>query len=201
MLIRYFGHSHFYIECDGYSIVLDPFSEIGLKEFKTESDYVFCSHGHYDHNNFSLAVGAKLVKNSNNFEIISSFHDEKGGALRGINNVLLFNLDGVKAAFLGDLGVYDDDALIKKLYGVDILFIPIGGKYTIDANGALNYVKKIKPKTVIPMHYFIKGSTVDIKPIESFTSLIEGFKTVKSPYRYDGESGVVVIHSEQGESV
>jgi hypothetical protein len=77
----------------------------------------------------------------------------------------LFNLDGVKAAFLGDLGVYEEKELISKLYGVDILFIPIGGKYTIDAEGALQYVKLIKPKTVIPMHYSIKGSTVDIKPL------------------------------------
>ena len=49
MLITYFGHSHFLVEGREYSITLDPFSGIGLKEFKTDSTYVFCSHGHYDH--------------------------------------------------------------------------------------------------------------------------------------------------------
>ena len=65
----------------------------------------------------------------------------------------------------------------------------------------LEYIKKIKPKTVVPMHYHIKNSTVDIKPVQSFTSLLGEYKTVKSPYRYGGETGVVVIASEQGESV
>lgn len=201
MEIRYFGHSHFYIKGDSYSIILDPFSNIGLKEFTLKSDYVFCSHSHFDHNNVGLAVGAKLVTNSNAFAVISTYHDEKMGTLRGKNDALLFNLDGYKLAFLGDLGDYDDEKLINKLLGIDILFIPVGGKYTIDAVGALEYIKKIKPKTAVPMHYHIKNSTVDIKPVQSFTSLLGEYKTVKSPYRYGGETGVVVIASEQGESV
>ena len=181
MKITYFGHSHFLIEGENYSITLDPFSGIGLKEFETQSDYVFCSHSHFDHSNFTLAKGAKRVKNGYPFTIIDTFHDEKGGTLRGTNSVLLFELDGYKVAFLGDLGECANEEIIKKLSGVDLLLIPVGGTYTIDYKGALDYVEKIKPKAVIPMHYHILNSTVDIDRIEPFLEQFKTFKTEKSP--------------------
>ena len=53
----------------------------------------------------------------------------------------------------------------------DILFIPIGGTYTCDYKEASTYVNKIKPKTVIPIHY---GSIVgDISLGEQFKDLID----------------------------
>jgi L-ascorbate metabolism protein UlaG (beta-lactamase superfamily) len=199
MKITYFGHSHFLIEGAEYSITLDPFSNVGLKEFETESDYVFCSHSHYDHSNFSLAKGAKCIKNGYPFTIIDTFHDEKGGTLRGKNSVLLLELDGFKVAFLGDLGEYDNSELSKKLSGVDLLFIPVGGTYTIDYKGAFNYVKNIKPKAVIPMHYHILNSTVDIDRVEPFLNEFESFKREKSPFEFNGQTGVIYLTSKQGE--
>ena len=196
MKISYFGHSNFLVEGYDYSILLDPFSQIGLEEVEVECDYVFCSHNHFDHSNKSLAIGASEVKNSYSFEVIKTFHDEKLGKLRGENNVLKFNLDGVNLAFLGDLGEYDNEELIEKLKGVDVLFIPVGGKYTIDENGAYDYVKKIQPKTIIPMHYKLKNSTVDIKPVDCFLNKFDSYKTVTSPFKYKGESGVVLIKGE-----
>lgn len=196
MKISYFGHSNFLVEGNDYSILLDPFSSVGLKEVKCVCDYVFCSHDHFDHNNKSLAVGAKEVKNGYPFEIIKTYHDEKKGLLRGENNVLLFNLDGFKLAFLGDLGEYDNNKLIDKLFGVDFLFIPVGGKYTIDEEGAFNYAKKINPKVVIPMHYKLKNSTVDIKGVDEFLNKFSSHIKVSSPFVYNSESGVVLIKGE-----
>jgi L-ascorbate metabolism protein UlaG (beta-lactamase superfamily) len=196
MKISYFGHSNFLVEGKDYSILLDPFSNVGLKEVKNKCDYVFCSHNHFDHNNKSLAIGAKEVKNGYPFEIIKTYHDEKEGLLRGENNVLLFDLDGFKLAFLGDLGEYDNEELIKKLFGVDFLFVPVGGKYTIDEVGAFNYVKKINPKVVIPMHYKLKNSTVDIKGVEYFLNKFKSYIEVSSPYVFSNESGVVLIKEE-----
>ncbi len=199
MKITYFGHSHFLIEGNDYSITLDPFSSIGLKEFKTESDFVFCSHGHYDHNNLSLVSNAKLVKNGYPFTIIDTYHDEKQGALRGKNSVLLFVLDKIKVAFLGDLGEYNNTSLIEKLKGVDLLLIPVGGTYTIDSRGAYDYVKSIQPRAVIPMHYHIDGSTVDIDKVNKFLSNFNEYETKNSPFEYKGHSGIILLNSEQGE--
>ena len=201
MIIKYFGHSYFLVEGESYSIALDPFSNVGLEEVGVKSDYVFCSHGHFDHCNKSLVIGAKEVLDcSDNFEIVSTYHDEKLGALRGKNNVLIFKMDGFRLAFLGDLGEYSNQELIDKIDGVDILFVPVGGKYTIDDLGAYEYAVKSNAKTVIPMHYKKGLSTIDIKGVEPFLNRFENYKAFKSPYKYGREQGVVLL-SFEGENL
>ena len=196
MKIRYFGHSYFLFEGNDYKIALDPFGDIGLKEVKTHSDYIFCSHEHYDHNNRSLVDYKKEVENDYPFTVIETFHDEKRGALRGKNKVLLFLLDGFKIAFLGDLGEGNNACLIEKLKGVDLILIPVGGTYTIDSNEAYNYVKKISPKAIIPMHYHLGSSTVDICSVESFLKKFDQVDKRESPFEYNGESGVIYLECE-----
>ncbi len=193
MVINYFGHSYFLIKGSEYSIALDPFSNVGLKEVEVKADYVFCSHGHFDHNNASLVSGAKKVESSKSFEIIPCYHDEKKGALRGSNDVLLFRLDGYNIAFLGDLGEYSNETLIKKLKDVDLLLIPVGGKYTIDENGAYEYAVKTKAKAIIPMHYKKGASTIDIKGVKPFLDKFENFTTENSPFEFNGQTGVIQL--------
>ena len=202
MKIQYFGHSYLLISGGDYSIALDPYGDIGLIPPIVSADYVFSSHSHYDHNNFSVVKGAKLIdKSQGAFKVIPSFHDNEKGSLRGLNNILLFTLDGYTLAFMGDYGEYDNKEIIKALYGVDILFIPVGGKYTIDSKTAKYYVDSILPKTVVPIHYNIKGSTVDIKGVEEFLKLVNNSKIVSSPFEYNNESRVVVVRSEVKEDL
>ena len=196
MVINYYGHSYFLIEGKEYSIALDPFKNVGLHEQQVTADYVFCSHEHYDHNNVSLVKNAKRVKNGGNFKIVKGCHDNAGGTLRGSNDILLFCLDGKKLCFFGDEGETYNEEIIKECKGVDVLFIPIGSVYTIDALTALNYINLIKPKTVIPMHYKIKGSKIDINGIESFTKLIDEYSVKNSPYVYDGRDEVVILNPQ-----
>ncbi len=200
MKIKYFGHSFMLVEGSDYSIALDPYGEIGLDVPVVNADYVFSSHSHYDHNNFTAVLGAKLVeKTDGRFTVIPSYHDNENGRLRGKNNILLFNLDGVNLAFMGDYGEDSNDDVVSKLYGVDILFIPVGGKYTIDGGVAKSYVDKIKPKAVVPIHYKIKGSTVDIKGVDNFLKYFGEFKTVNSPFEYNFDKGVIVVKPEKEE--
>jgi L-ascorbate metabolism protein UlaG (beta-lactamase superfamily) len=51
---------------------------------------------------------------------------------------------------------------------VDILLIPVGGTYTIDARQAKDYIEAIQPKIVIPMHYKPIDGALDIDTIDSF---------------------------------
>lgn len=202
MNINYFGHSYLLILGKDYSIALDPYGDIGLLPPKINSDYVFSSHGHYDHNNFSVVNSKKVIKNSNNlFKIIPSFHDNENGALRGTNNILSFNLDGYRLAFMGDFGEDDNKKVINQLKNVDVLFVPIGGKYTIDYKVAKKYCDKIKPKTIIPIHYKIEGSNIDIDNLDNFLKLFESYSMVNSPYNYDDRNGVVVISPEIKEAL
>lgn len=193
MEIIYYGHSCFLFKGQDYSICLDPYGDIGLKIPKIKADYVFCSHSHYDHNNYAIVEGAKEVKENEYFKIIKSYHDDSKGALRGENNILLFTLDGYKIAFMGDYGESDNASIITELKGAHILLIPIGGKYTIDSKTAKYYVDKISPKTIVPMHYKIKNSTVDISDEKYFLSLFSGYKKVDVPYNYNNDLGVLVL--------
>ena len=197
MLINYFGHSYFYIQGENYSITLDPYGNIGLKEKSVNADYVFCSHNHYDHNNVKLTSNAKIItENSDNFEIISTYHDEVQGAKRGKNNVLKFILDGKVFVFTGDIGVLDDN-VIEKCKGCDYLFLPVGGVYTIDYKLAKEYVLKINPQAVIPMHYKLEGCSVDVAKLDYFTNEFTCVNTVNSPYSVTGnEKNILVIKAE-----
>ncbi len=191
MKITYFGHSHFLFEGKKYSLMLDPFSNIGLIENARKCDYYFCSHNHFDHNNCSLAIGAKKVDGESFFKTVKSFHDEKGGLLRGENEILIFEMDGFKVAFLGDLGEKPKDDLINELLGVDLLLIPVGGTYTIDYKTAYDYAIKSKAKAIIPIHYYINGSTVDIETAKPFLNLFKSYEEIANPYEFNGENGVL----------
>lgn len=197
MLIRYYGHSYFLIIGNDYSIALDPFGDIGLPQKNVTADYLFISHGHYDHNNADIVNGADIITRSGGaFEIINSYHDEVKGKKRGINNVLKFILDGKTFVFMGDIGLVDD-TVVEKCKNCDYLLIPVGGTYTIDKNGAKTYIEKIKPSFVIPMHYHINGSTVDIDSVSNFCKLFDDVVYKNSPYNIGtAENKIIVINPE-----
>ena len=178
MKIRYFGHSCFKLtESTGFSVLTDPFKGIGYELPKgITADVVTVSHDHYDHNNASaVAENSKILRKDGFFDFddvkivgIKSYHDEKGGALRGENVIYKFRMDGLEICHLGDLGEECSAELIELLLPVNILLIPIGGKYTINAKQAKEYVDMLMPDIVIPMHYKTKNSNIDIDKPQSF---------------------------------
>jgi L-ascorbate metabolism protein UlaG (beta-lactamase superfamily) len=183
--IIWFGQSCFLIRSkDGY-IVTDPYSpEIGLKLPKNlKANIVTISHNHFDHNFVEAVSGMDdehppFVINGpgeyevNNVEIIglSTFHDHQKGNLRGKNTVYTFKLEDLEICHLGDLGHSLSDEEIEKLNQVDILLVPVGGTYTIDAKKALEVINQIDPKIVIPMHYQIKGlsNSISLEGVDKF---------------------------------
>ncbi len=178
MKIRYFGHACFKLtDSTGFSVFTDPFSGIGYElPSGLSSNVVTVSHGHFDHNNVGAIAGApKILQSHGTFELedvtitgIKSYHDEKEGALRGENVIFKFHMDGLEVCHLGDLGEKCSTELIEKLLPINILLIPVGGKYTIDSKEAKEYVDKIKPNIVIPMHYKTKNSIIDIENVQAF---------------------------------
>ena len=79
-----------------------------------------------------------------------------------------FTIDDITLLHAGDLGHMIDDKLIESLGEIDILFIPVGGTYTLDAVIALEVIKKIKPKIAVPMHYKIEGLSLPIATVDEF---------------------------------
>jgi L-ascorbate metabolism protein UlaG (beta-lactamase superfamily) len=181
MIITWQGHSCFKIQdkigTDGITLTTDPFNkEIGLKAPNFESDIVTVSHDHYDHNNVSSLRGNVFVIDSPGeydykevlVQGIDSYHDNKEGEERGKNTIYRIEMDDLSLCHLGDLGHSLSDKQLSKLSGIDILFIPVGGKYTLDAKKAVEVVSQIEPRIVIPMHYKIDGLTLDIDPVDAF---------------------------------
>ena len=169
MKITYLGHSSFLIEGDKGRIVTDPFRDIGYDVERVDCDYCLVSHEHFDHNNTSGVNAKKVVTASGEgFVVTDSFHDPCLGGARGKNRIFSFTVDGIRCCHLGDIGEYFSSDLAEELGEVDVLMIPVGGNYTIDATEAVRYTEGIRPKVVIPMHYKTARSSIDIASVDAF---------------------------------
>jgi len=177
--IRWHGHSCWEITND-ITLVTDPHDgrSIGIPAPNVHGDIILVSHGHSDHSSGIKIVekqDSKIIKderkrNISNIEIrgIESYHDECRGEKRGKNIIYRFTIDGIEFCHLGDLGHDLDEKSIENIGEVDVLFIPIGGTFTVDDKKAWDIIKKIKPRIIIPMHYKIGGLSLPISGIDSF---------------------------------
>ncbi len=164
MDITYLGHSSFKLRGKNATVVTDPYDStmVGLKFPKhVACDIVTVSHDHEDHNCTSVLEGSPFVVNGpGEYEIkgiaivgTPVFHDNQKGAKRGSNTMYRIEIDGIAVVHAGDLGHKLTVEQIDSLDGVDVLLIPVGGLYTIDAATAAQVVNEIEPSIVIPMHY------------------------------------------------
>lgn len=162
MIIKYFGHSAFFIKSKTARIITDPFdSSIGIPFPKTEADVITISHHHKDHNDVSNISGDPLIidypgeyeKKKARITGFKNYHDGNKGRDRGENILYKIEADDLSVLHCGDLGMIPDDEFIDQIGEVDILMVPVGGLYTIDAQEATQLIKKIEPQIVIPMHY------------------------------------------------
>ncbi len=191
--IKWFGHSSFGIsDSKGTKVVTDPYGEgLGYELPKLTTDILTLSHDHFDHNNFkALEKYSHLIEapekfSHNNVEVkgIASYHDEKKGELRGKNTIFVYTVNQVKICHLGDLGHALTKEQITAIGKVDVLMIPVGGLYTIDAETAAKVVGQINPKMVIPMHYktdVLPAEFGDITKVDAFITAMKGWKVEKA---------------------
>jgi L-ascorbate metabolism protein UlaG (beta-lactamase superfamily) len=215
MEIKYFGHSCFLLRDKNATLLIDPFSpEVGLKLPRIDTDIVTVTHDHYDHNNTGI-VQAKMreepfiIKGPGEYEVsgvsifgVATYHDNSLGKERGRNTIYIIIMDGIRLAHLGDLGHVLTDEQLEEVNGVDILFIPTGGIYTLDAKEAVEVIGQIEPRVVIPMHYQLPGLKIKLNPVEDFLKEM-GLKEIKpldklvvSRERLPEEREVVVLNAK-----
>lgn len=187
MKVKWLGHASFLVTSDsGVKVITDPYVAgmgINYDEIKETADVLTVSHEHPDHNNTAIPGDPKVVKGAGTTEVkgisfkgIESFHDASGGSERGPNTIFCFTVDGVRLCHLGDLGHPLSAEQAGAIGEVDVLMIPIGGVFTIDAAGASAVVAQLKPRVAIPMHYSTTKCLYPIAPVEAFT---EGKENVK----------------------
>lgn len=169
MKITYRGHATFVLESGHTAILIDPFDEqVGYPMDRVQAGFVLVSHEHGDHNNVALAEGRpriirglvegkwRTIKETVDGVAISSvatYHDDSKGTQRGRNTVFIVDAEGLRVVHLGDLGHPLDDEAAKTIGRPDVLMIPVGGHFTIDAAQAHAAVARLRPGIVIPMHY------------------------------------------------
>lgn len=195
MTIIWHGQSFFEIvtkdkEGKELKIVLDPFDEnIGLKVPKTEARILLITHKHSDHSNKKAISAPKsgyppflgdepsihLHSTLKGFVIEEPGEYEINGvyvqAIPALGEVIIYLIEteGIKICHLGDFGQKElTPEQLDQIGDIDILMVPIGGVYTIDAKGASKIISQIEPKLVIPMHYRPPELKLKLNPLEQF---------------------------------
>lgn len=187
--IKYYGHSSFLFSNSKVKLIMDPYKKgalngsIAYESIEDVADLVTVSHGHMDHaawkeipGNPTLveATGDKVIKGIK-FKGIYTYHDKAHGALRGSNMVFSVELSGAKIVHLGDLGHILTNDQVKEIGLVDILIVPVGGYFTIDAEDAWQVVEQLDPLVVIPVHYRTQYVDLPISDVTPFLKDVEKY--------------------------
>ena len=189
MDIYFYGQACFKLKGKNASVLIDPYKSefTGLKLPRDLSaDLALSTHNHDDHNNLEAATETVLkITGPGEYEVkgvsvtgVSTFHDEENGTQRGKNTVYNISIDGLNIVHLGDLGQKLSEEQLDEIGETDILLVPVGGVYTIDAKTASDVVSQLEPKIVIPMHYMLPGLKFELAPLEAFLKEL-GFESAE----------------------
>jgi len=179
--IRWHGHSCFEIG-DEAVLVTDPHDgrSIGIRPPQLQPpDLLTISHQHFDHNAVRGLEGPGTTifcdPQPTSGEVLDvrvrgvrTYHDDVDGAKRGENIVFVMEFGSMTLCHLGDLGHVPGDDVIESIGPVDILFIPVGGTFTIDAPDARRVVAAIRPRVCVPMHYKVGGLSLKLAGVDDF---------------------------------
>ena len=183
MKLKYLGHACFLATAsDGTAAVMDPYrsgafgNTFRYGPVRVQADVVLTSHSHDDHGFTGDIQGKPTVINKPGthnvkgieFGGVATFHDTSRGSERGSNIIFCFAMDGVRICHCGDLGHVLSDAEVKSIGPVDVLLLPVGGFFTVDADAATRVMEQLKPKITVPMHYKTPKVDLPIAPVDDF---------------------------------
>lgn len=177
MEITWLGHSCFRIKGKEAVLITDPYdSTIGYSLGKPMANIVTSSHAHPGHS-FVAGIGGepRIVRGPGEYEIagvfitgIRTFHDAEKGKKWGKNTAYLIEMDEITVCHLGDLGHALSSDQVEEMSGVEVLMVPVGGLSTLDAAAAVEVVRLLEPKVVIPMHFKTDAVPFDLEPVADF---------------------------------
>jgi L-ascorbate metabolism protein UlaG (beta-lactamase superfamily) len=179
--ITWLGHSCFRLRDRAATVVTDPYGkDVGLNLVRVRADIVTVSHDAGDHNYVKGVKGDfQILTGPGEYEVSSVFvtglelrgdRKAKKDAVAGPRNtVFLFQFDDLTVCHLGDLSIVPTQAQVEEaLSEVDVLLIPVGGAETLNASQAAEVVSLLEPHIVIPMHYHVPDSPLNLEPVGKF---------------------------------
>jgi L-ascorbate metabolism protein UlaG (beta-lactamase superfamily) len=191
--IKWLGNSCFLVTSkDGKRVLTDPFSRrwaredrYGLREPRIPADIVLVTHEDSDHNALDIIPGSFFVVRGNlpeqeifgvKVSAMSTFHGVVNGTIVKDNTVFTFELDGLRFSHMGDFFAYKHRNQPGLLKDIDVLMVPIGGRFSLDWDGAWEVIDHINPKIALPMHYDEFGRRLDVLSVDGF---IQGRENVE----------------------
>ncbi len=205
--IQWLGWSSFKLKIHNKIIYLDPFAG----NYDETADVVLISHGHADHCNLDVLskisnsetivlTSKQNESNVNGIGLLPNdyyiFSDIKFIACHAYNIVRMrepgipfhpkgfgvgwiIEFQNKKIYFMGDTEKIPE---MEAFTNIDVLLIPVSGRYVMDVDEAIETIKMIKPTYTIPMHYgtidhFVGGKRTRVKidiDTKEFTSRLDG---------------------------
>jgi L-ascorbate metabolism protein UlaG (beta-lactamase superfamily) len=170
MRARWFGQSAFLLTADE-RVFIDPFGPLPPgRDWRfdypaiegVEADLLLITHEHFDHSNADGVRSPEVIRSTaGTFESpvgevlgVAAEHDDAAGTQRGPNSIYVFSLDGLRICHLGDFGQASLRTEQRRAIGeVDVLFVPVGGGFTIGGEQAAGIAGELSPRLVVPMHF------------------------------------------------
>ena len=203
--VHFLGHSCYTIEtADGPIVMIDPYhSYVPYPALPKPADVVLMTHGHIDHcppcygeepwegdpvvvwpfgDDGNVLEGTWRIIDDLVVRFTEVSHVTASGGGEGLVCVFSFEMGGIRFAHFGDLGKILTAEQIEIFDGVDVVFLPVGGAYTIDAGEAMTVIAQLPTvKVVFPIHYYVDGYTPwpDMAPLADFTQLAGAMYTVR----------------------
>ena len=186
MLIRYVGHACFLIEIGSETrILMDPFQpgafngRLGLTPYMGPVDAVISSHGHLDHYHIDPSFGQPVVFTGPGqfrgieFRCVHLPHGRPDGIDHGMVTVFSVRADGLNLVHMGDVGVLPTTEQMDFLGRPDILLVPAGGRFTLDAAQAARLITKWHPAIAVPMHCADPDVDIELAPVSEFIAFVD----------------------------
>lgn len=218
MQVEWYGQSAFRLSEGDTTVFIDPFGDMsaaaarGIRwEYPAISgvgaDVLIVTHEHSDHTGVEAISGDPVTVRSTpgrhatpigEVVAIASEHDDAAGTERGANTLVAFTLGGVRVAHLGDLGqraLRPEQA--RALGTVDLLFVPVGGGPTLDAETASQVAALTGARVIVPMHYRTERIGF-LEPVDDFLARAQRVERLQgSTFELDalpaGDGPLVVV--------
>ncbi len=147
------------------------------------ADFVVCTHDHVDHCAIDdLPTPHPRIIDEGpagifQIERFQAAHDEYHGRRRGgMVDIIRIKTDRLTMVHLSDVGHSPTAELLATIGPVDILFVPVGGYFTIGAAQAREWSQRTGARLIFPIHYQTTRCTLPLLPLETFTS--QGFSVI-----------------------
>ena len=156
--------------------MLDPYgvgSVPGLRLPDLSADAVRVSHSHTDHGAVERVLTSGKPLNFRVREVMGD-HDHHNGAHRGKNRILVIEYEGLRLVHLGDQGCVLTQKQIDEIGHPDLLMLPVGGYFTIDAAEARQIMDQLQPSVTVPIHY--RDGTIGfdvLSTLDEFLALVD----------------------------